>query len=1076
MSETPPAVLVDQLARDRFRDEWDRNFAVSANAGSGKTTAISERLAAMALAPGGAERLKRTAVVTFTRKAASQIGQRARAVLLRKVTAAGGRDLAALDQLERAFFGTIHSFCLKLAQTYGQTLGINLNPAVVSEDDEALWEEFLEQDEMRFATLGEAEMRAFLRHMPLEEIFPLARQLNSADAELLRGRRPNGPPPSPGEAVLAQILALGAKGRGAANVETSQRRARDWMESYATGRGFLPLFEPAGSAKALVELAEAWMAPLKRWLAASAAALAAELAERYRAWRFERGVQTYGDQIDAAMAVLRDEATLDRIRAEGWRIILDEAQDTDPQQFAVLVEVARAPGEPRGTWPAGRGAGPRPGHFCMVGDGQQAIYGSRADIGNFRRHLDAFARGDGGEKLDFSVTFRAPHAVIGLLNATLSDAFGKDRPHNLGLSPEPGAPAPYLQIPYSPLAPGPGNAAGNVARLPLDLPASAPEGGVKGWLAEEARQTARRLLSHGPAGLGAANWGEVCVLAPRNDWLLAIRKEFEAAGLKVALQMRKNRNGDQPAYAWMSGLLAVCCDPENIFEWAGVLREVFAVSDGLMAVELKRHGAFRWEEPEVHEAPLRSALEALRPWILQVNDEGVALGDFALGLAAAGGLAAKARRLDPGGAAEGELERLLAQAAELGIGGAGPRAWLAELLARLEDGRPAGKPAEDAINLLTSHSAKGLEWPVIIAMGLWRGIGKAPEAGLKLLRDSTEGPRVYFDGVSVPQETKDARENERWRELARLLYVTLTRPRRVLVLPWAEGWGGRQREAPGFAELWGRDWVERVPVLESPEDVAGVADAGAIPVDPDSCDAAVGRDLEADAAEPEVPAPVLPSRVLPHQLAHAPDLARSARHESALDQPTPVRAASEEAVDYGLWWHETLEFFPWGADDARVAAHGERRLAAARGAGFGDRAEDEWRAWLGSEARRVLESARWSREAELGVFAPLSSGAWMDGVMDLVLHDAAANEVWVVDWKTNRRRSGEGDEALLERLRREYTPQLAAYVASLRGAFAGSRVRAWLYATSAAVWTEVEPDRQAGSEGPGGRLGFTARS
>ena len=45
--------LIDQAARDRFRDDWDANLAVSANAGSGKTTAISERLAAMALAPDG---------------------------------------------------------------------------------------------------------------------------------------------------------------------------------------------------------------------------------------------------------------------------------------------------------------------------------------------------------------------------------------------------------------------------------------------------------------------------------------------------------------------------------------------------------------------------------------------------------------------------------------------------------------------------------------------------------------------------------------------------------------------------------------------------------------------------------------------------------------------------------------------------------------------------------------------------------------------------------------------------------------------------------------------------------------
>src|SRR5436305_5059314 len=116
-------LLVDHAARERFRLEWDANFAVTANAGSGKTTAISERLAALALAPDGAERLRKTAVVTYTKKAAAQIGQRARQVLLGRIAEQGSTDLAPLDHLERAFFGTIHSFCLKLAQTHGQTIG-----------------------------------------------------------------------------------------------------------------------------------------------------------------------------------------------------------------------------------------------------------------------------------------------------------------------------------------------------------------------------------------------------------------------------------------------------------------------------------------------------------------------------------------------------------------------------------------------------------------------------------------------------------------------------------------------------------------------------------------------------------------------------------------------------------------------------------------------------------------------------------------------------------------------------------------------------------------------------------------
>lgn len=1054
----PP--LADQAARDRFRDEWHRNFAVSANAGSGKTTAISERLAAMALGPEGSRLLAKTAVVTFTKKAAAQIGQRARAVLLRRVEEAGGRDLAPLDHLERSFFGTIHSFCLKLAQTYGQTLGINLNPEVVTEDgDDALWEAFIEQDEMRFASLPPEQLAAFLRHTPLEGIFALARELDDATARRFSKRTP-GRAPGPSEAVLEEILAVASKRKDSLpKIAANQRAAREWLRAWREEARYLPLIAPDGTAGGMPDLFDRFFAPLKNWLAEAGAVLAAELAGRYRAWRFERGVQTYADQIDAAMAVLRDRAILERIRAEGWRVILDEAQDTDPQQFAVLVEIARPAGSELGAWPGTPAAeGPRAGHFCLVGDGQQAIYGSRADIRNFLRHTQAFERGDGGELLNFSVTFRAPRAVVGLLNATLPAAFGEGRPHNSGLPPEEGAPAPFLQVPYEPLVPGPGNADGRTLRLSLRVPEPAPEG-VDAWQAEEIRQLAAHFKRHGPAGVGAREWGDVCVIAPRNGWLLEAKKGFEAAGLKVALQTRRNRNGDNPAYAWLAGLLAVVCDPDDAFEWTGVLREIFGVSDALLAAELRGRGAegFAWSEPAAHDGaaaePLRVALEALRPFVLKSHDEGVALGGFVAELVKATRLEAKAWLIDPGGGVAGELERLLAEAAELGLEGAGPREWREALVARINDGRPAGKPTRDAINLLTSHSSKGLEWPVVVTLGLWRDLRPVAARGLRVIPDAGGEPRVYFDSASVPAETKDARERERLRELTRLLYVTLTRPREALVLPWGDGFGGKPKGS-SFAELWAVDW-SRVPEWADVE--AALADEAD---ESERAGSDEGEQLSFPNELLRTPAPSLPrrlpTRLLPHQLAHKPDAVRTARHESTLEEPAGGAARGDEAVDYGLWWHETLEFFPWHSGDATVAAHGVRRLLAAEGLGFGERARREWTAWLASETRCTLEDARWTRQAELAVFAPLGPDAWMDGVMDLVLHDAVAKEVWVLDWKTNRRRSRETDPEILARLSQEYAPQLKAYATSLRGAFPEARVRAWIYSTAAAKFVEID--------------------
>ena len=259
------ALPVDNEARDAFRDRWRENFAVNANAGSGKTTAISRRLARMALSAEAKDVLPFTAVVTFTKKAAQQIGQKAREALLEEITkaAAGGagrarspsapesadgndgglgetalpadsragspchgdsragspchaepragspchvQSMSALNHLERAFFGTIHGFCLLLAKRYGHTLGINQNPDVVDGEDElAYWEEFIEQDSMSFASLAPAQLEAFLRHVPLEDIFELTRSLTPSLAEHFIARKPEGAIAEPDLTALALI-------------------------------------------------------------------------------------------------------------------------------------------------------------------------------------------------------------------------------------------------------------------------------------------------------------------------------------------------------------------------------------------------------------------------------------------------------------------------------------------------------------------------------------------------------------------------------------------------------------------------------------------------------------------------------------------------------------------------------------------------------------------------------------------------------------------------------------------------------------------------------------------------------
>ena len=223
-----------------------------------------------------------------------------------------------------------------------------------------------------------------------------------------------------------------------------------------------------------------------------------------------------------------------------------------------------------------------------------------------------------------------------LLNGTLPPAFGEGRTYNFGLPPEEGAPPPFLQVDYEPLEPGPTNAEGGAWLLPIDPVTITGTQNV----ADRQRLGGRSAPGRAASGIwwsgfrvGARTWGDICVLAPRNSWLAIVRDAFEAAQLKTALQARRNRNGDNPVYAWMCGLLAVVCDPDNLFEWFGVLREVFAVSDSLLAGSLRDAAQIRWEEPENYPAPVGAVLEILRPFIERVDLDGESLGQFASDLA-----------------------------------------------------------------------------------------------------------------------------------------------------------------------------------------------------------------------------------------------------------------------------------------------------------------------------------------------------------------------------------------------------------------------------------------------------------
>src|SRR5438128_8587996 len=108
---------IDQPSREQFARELDRNFSVTASAGSGKTRAITDRIVEIARDRRALDWLAKLVVVTYTNRAADEMQQRTRQKILES-----GLSLEVLEAFNRAFFGTIHSFCVKLLAMHGHHL------------------------------------------------------------------------------------------------------------------------------------------------------------------------------------------------------------------------------------------------------------------------------------------------------------------------------------------------------------------------------------------------------------------------------------------------------------------------------------------------------------------------------------------------------------------------------------------------------------------------------------------------------------------------------------------------------------------------------------------------------------------------------------------------------------------------------------------------------------------------------------------------------------------------------------------------------------------------------------------
>jgi len=259
-----------------------------------------------------------------------------------------------------------------------------------------------------------------------------------------------------------------------------------------------------------------------------------------------------------------------------------------------------------------------------------------------------------------------------------------------------------------------------------------------------------------------------------------------------------------------------------------------------------------------------------------------------------------------------------------------------DLLAEVGD-NPATSEAEldeDAVNVLTVHKAKGLEFGTVFLVGL--------------IEDRFPG-RERRERIPVPdgvlKESLPGRENY-LQEERRLFYVAMTRARRALYMTWARDYGTRRlKKISPFV-------LEALDIPKMPEDVLRASVLEEI------------RRYALDTGRPKTAAPVRPAGTPRLSFVRVEDyLVCPLKYKFRYDMRVPI--LPHHAIVFGRVLHETIHGFlrqRMKGRDAGVEAVVEDYRKKWVNEGFLSREHEELRKEAGERALRLF----YRREEESG--------------------------------------------------------------------------------------------------------------
>lgn len=935
--------LADISARQKFITETNRNFLVIAPAGVGKTTAIVERLTHLLISPDAASFAESIVVVTYTTKAANEFQTRT----IQKLKAIHRTDCIPL--MKSVFFGTIDSFLQKRLQEFGSIIGIEPSTRILQEftpEEEQLWHDFcLDFDSNSHEILPNDLQQKLFQLVSWKGLWEAARTWNPID--ISHGNFPPFP-----ELQLQKILDF----KGNESIKNIQADVERWKKDFDAGY-FTPIskFSISDNKKSEKRVEfdtlfrNNFINPISEWIELTGGIFSNELAKRYQEFRRKNGFMTFDDVRHYVNLLTEYPSILKLWRERNYRIILDEAQDTQPLNFDIFLKITPQEQD------SDDNRSPRQGHFCMVGDAQQSIYLSNAEeFKQFLNICDNIVTRHVVTPLVFNVTMRCPREVIRHVNTIFPKALNGEN--------------------------------GQAKFTPMEAKPSAKEGGVHSLIlktsgekdSDVAAALAEWFSNQTPSTLGVQHWSDIAILAKTNSNLSLLKKAFSILNIPANFYSREATFGDSLLFSYLCGIFRIIKNPTDSAEIISLLRELFGISDVDLFLFTKTNtnsnltpSPFQILVPnEEISTPVSQALKKLyflRQQITKTSpSEALKLIDHDLQFCQ------RVFAIDPDKSkAETIWKNLLVFASKSEVEGIGLLDFARLCLEKFTQKNTQKKSFQDAIQLCTLHSSKGLEWPVVILPFLEKEI-KSPAQSYPILLKSQNKPLLISSKESPTKIAKGNNEDE-YHMIQRLFYVGMTRAKQELLLVFLAT--KPEKSKFNVTDLLGLDsenFSEFTPQSEKSQQTKK-----------EKFSKVTFSNTTIDEGEA--------SKILEY-LRHQNSKFLAPSHLEQI-QENP----DSDKVLYGNWFHETLRFFPW-KNSSQWRDYLDHALL---NCPEPERGKRELQLFRDSEILQELNTTTWETFSEYEFFEN-SNNHTSNGIIDILCINRHSSRAVIIDWKTEQ--------------------------------------------------------------------------